>query len=246
MFSISTFPGIGDFYQIAESNDIELETTFLVFIGDYADEKLNDLKTNKGLARFRSAHGPFFDLIPCTSDRELRDLIFRRFKKTIDWCGRLGIYHIIFHSGWFPKTYPDDAWIENSYSFWDQLLDDTPPSMNLYLENVFEEHPFIIRELIDKIGKSNFNACLDIGHVNSNSPETLESWVKDLGTRIGHLHIHNNHGKNDDHFGLVKGSLNFPETFDLFNRYCPDAYWNLEIKTDVDESIELVMNHLGS
>ena len=244
MFSISTLPGIGDVGRIADNHDIQIETTSLIFIGDYPDKKLEELKNDIKISRFHSAHGPFFDLMPCTSDEEFKDLILRRFQKTIEWCEKLKIENIIFHSGWIPKTYPDEIWIRNSYSFWTQLLENVNPGINIYLENIYENHPILIKELIDQVQYKNFKVCLDIGHVNANSTNGLELWVKELGSRIGHLHIHNNNGETDDHYGLTKGTLKFPETFELLKNYCPEAYWNLEIKTDIEESIIITKKHL--
>lgn len=246
MFSISTFPKIIDIGSLAEKYDIQLETTKLISIGEQKKEKLDEHKNDPNLNRYRSAHGPFFDLIPATSDSELRELVLRRFKRTVEWCSEMKIKNIVFHTGWLPKTYPDDVWIHNSQKFWTELLQEIDPSISIHIENVYEDHPVLLKELIDRVDKKNFTACLDIGHVNANSTKGIELWLKELGLRVGHIHIHNNEGKTDDHFGLTKGMINFPGTFDMFMKYCPNAYWNLEILTNIEESIEMSKKYIES
>ncbi|KOR29767.1 hypothetical protein TI03_01450 [Achromatium sp. WMS1] len=244
MLSISQLPGMQDVGGIAEQYDIPIEMTDLIFIGNYQDSKLEELKANKRCARYTSAHGPFFDLVPCTQDQELKKFILHRFQKAIRWCEYLGIYKIILHTGWMPKTYPDDIWLKNSVEFWSELLITINPDMQVFIENVYEDTPTSIKKLIDQIDSQQLKVCLDIGHVNANSTNSLELWLKGLGNRIGHLHIHNNNGLIDDHFGLIEGTISFPQTFELFSKYCPDASWNLEVKNHIQESIELAEKYI--
>jgi len=50
-------------------------------------------------------------------------------------------------------------------------------------------------------------ACLDIGHgaVNGNTAELVSL----LGDRIVHLHVHDNHGKRDEHLPMGRGTIDY-------------------------------------
>jgi len=243
MISLTTLPEVEGPELLAATFNIQLETSALIFIGNHDDTYFNTIATSKHIKYTRSAHGPFFDLMPCTMDLEFKDLILRRFRKTIEWCKRLNIKNIVFHSGWFPKTYPHNTWLNNSVKFWNSVLETVNDDTSIFIENVYEDDPKTLKELIIEVNKSNFNVCIDLGHINANSNVKIVDWLEDFNNRIGHIHIHNNYGKNDDHNGVLKGTIQYPETFKLLKDYCPNAFWNLEIKNDIKESIQMALDN---
>jgi len=60
-------------------------------------------------------------------------------------------------------------------------------------------------------------ACFDIGHgaVNGNSAELVSL----LGDAIVHLHVHDNHGKRDEHLPMGRGTIDFSILTPLFARF---------------------------
>jgi endonuclease IV len=62
-------------------------------------------------------HGPFSDLIPASRDQLVRQAARSRFQQGFELAKMIGAQHLILHSGFFPKTYPPDLWIQNSFIF---------------------------------------------------------------------------------------------------------------------------------
>ncbi len=189
-----------------------------------------------------SMHGPFSDLIPASRDILIRQVTRKRFGQACEVAGRFGAQHLIFHSGFIPKTYPAEMWLQNTYSFWKEFLMDVPVLATLHLENVYEDNYHNLRELVDRINQAfsreYLTICLDLGHVNANSSLPVEDWIKELGNRIHYVHVHNNGGILDDHWRLNKGTLDIARTLDLLQQYSPNALWTIETpENDIESSL---------
>jgi sugar phosphate isomerase/epimerase len=76
------------------------------------------------------------------------------------------------------------------------------------------------------------------GHVHANSSRTLQEWIPGLGGRIQYVHLHNNDGILDNHWGLWKGKIDIAGILDLLKTHAPDAMWTIEtIPADIEESV---------
>lgn len=222
-----------------------LEYNGLVMLNPIGQGDLDAIRAEAFFSRITSLHGPFFDLIPASSDPEVRDLALRRMTRALDAAEALGQRRMVFHTGWMPKTYPDELWLSNSLSFWRELGQKMPGSCEVYLENVYEGDPRLLVQLLDSLGDGRFGACLDLGHVNVNSGLNPRAWIDALGTRIGHVHLHNNYGRNDDHNGLDRGSLEMAPLLAALVDACPGASWNLEVRNGHEASIDLALGFLA-
>jgi len=187
-------------------------------------------------------HGPFSELIPASRDPQVRQVARNRFQQAYDLAQSIGAAHLILHSGFFPKTYPRDQWIQNSYNFWIEFLADKNFPNMIHLENVYEDDYTSLLELVDRINQyfqdERLSICLDIGHVNSNSSKTLRDWITGLGDRIRYTHLHNNGGTLDDHWKLGIGTIDVRHTLELLREYSPAAVWTVETPAeDIEPSL---------
>jgi sugar phosphate isomerase/epimerase len=242
VISISAFKAFPEIPQLALQNNLKLEFTGLVEPIVYSNEFIDNILNSKYANLYHSAHGPFLDLIPPSNDIEVSALAGNKFNRAITACNKLNIHNIIFHNGWIPTFYSDDKWITNSITFWKNIITKSPESMNIHLENVMENNPKLINEIIKGINNPRFSACLDVGHVNVYSSEKITYWFKILNVSIRHIHLHNNYGKEDNHNGLNKGIINIEEVFNNVEKHCPKATINLEIRSDIAESIQMLKN----
>jgi sugar phosphate isomerase/epimerase len=190
----------------------------------------------------RGLHGPFSELVPASRDKQIQQVARSRFRRAIELATAAGAQHLVLHTGYIPKTYPRETWIGNSVAFWVPFLPDLPESIHLHLENVYEDDPALIAELIDKVnealGAEVLTICLDIGHVHANSPHGLEQWIAGLGSAIRYAHLHNNDGVLDDHWGLWRGKIDVARVLDLLLAHTPDAIWTVEtVPSDVERSL---------
>ena len=244
MISISAFKAFPEIPELALQNNLKLEFTGLVEPIVYSDELINNLLNSKYTNLYYSAHGPFLDLIPPSNDIEVSALAKNKFIRAITACNKLNIQNIIFHNGWNPTFYSDDKWITNSINFWKDIISNSFESINICLENVMENNSKLIYEIIKGVNNPRFSACLDVGHVNVYSSGKITDWFKTLSVNIRHIHLHNNYGKEDNHNGLNKGLINIEEVFNNAEKYCPEATINIEIRSDIAESIQ-IMKDLG-
>ena len=190
-----------------------------------------------------SMHGPFAEMIPASQDPWVRQVAARRFQQACDIANATGAQHLILHSGYIPKTYGREKWIQNAFHFWMDFLQDKLKPGFIHLENVYEDDYSTLRELVDKVdqamGTEILTICLDIGHVNANSSHSLQEWINALGDRIHYVHLHNNAGVLDDHWRLDKGTIAIPKILDLLQAHAPNATWTVETyEQDVEPSLE--------
>ncbi|MGB7606720.1 MAG: TIM barrel protein [Lutisporaceae bacterium] len=234
-------------FKLAEKYDLGIEV--LGFIEPY---KLNDynmtIESVKGkLSNIhkRSLHGPFIDLFPGSVDPEIVRVVNNRFLTAYETARKFEAQHIIFHAGYVPKATFPKAWINNSVKFWDNFLSEIKENIEIHIENLCEEDFNIIRELVEAINSSMFSICLDIGHVNVNSSKNLEEWIKGLGDNIKYVHLHNNDGLSDNHWGLCRGNIDILKTLELLELHSPNANWSLETKLDETEESILLLDKYG-
>ena len=65
-----------------------------------------------------------------------------------------------------------------------------------------------------------------------------------MGKRIGYVHLHDNHGENDEHLGLGQGNIPMKEICHALEQYAPDAIWAIEAEgKDVLQFLEWLHEH---
>ena len=190
----------------------------------------------------RGFHGPFYELVPASRDKQIQQVARSRFQRAVELANVVGAQHLILHTGYFPKTYSRGTWIDNSVAFWVPFLTDLPGGVQLHLENVYEDDPSMIAELIDRVNEAlsreALTICLDVGHVHANSSRGLEDWIVGLGSVIRYVHLHNNDGILDDHWGLWRGKIDMVRVLSLLSEHAPNAVWTVETApSDVERSL---------
>ena len=63
-----------------------------------------------------------------------------------------------------------------------------------------------VMRFLDAAGAANLYALLDLGHMPLVG-EDIPATVRMLGERIGYVHVDDNDGKTDRHFGLLEGAI---------------------------------------
>ncbi|MGL4737951.1 MAG: sugar phosphate isomerase/epimerase family protein [Cellulosilyticaceae bacterium] len=181
-----------------------------------------------------AVHGPFFDLAPASFDSQIRCVTMARFEHAYNIARALGADRIIFHSGFIPITYYIEGWLGNSIRFWQEFMATKDQEIQVHIENVYEEAYWPIREVIDQVDHPSFSMCLDIGHVQAYSSLSLEEWIGAMGSRIRHVHLHDNDGSRDAHRGLTLGTIPIKETLRLLDEQAPKASYTLEVSDETE------------
>ncbi|MDF9867774.1 sugar phosphate isomerase/epimerase [Bacilli bacterium PM5-3] len=190
-------------------------------------------------------HGPFFDLIPATFDSLIKEVTLKRFNQVYKIAQGLNAEYIVFHTGYLKDVYFYESWLHNSIIFWNEFLKDKDNSIQIYIENVFEDEYQYLKDLVTTINNPIFNICLDLGHANIRSKSSLNEWIVELKDYIKHFHIHNNDGIDDKHQSILNGEIGYEKVFDLIKELDIDASISLEMSNqkDIIESINFLNNH---
>jgi sugar phosphate isomerase/epimerase len=81
---------------------------------------------------------------------------------------------------------------------------------------------------------------MDIGHQNVFSELDAIEWVRRMGRRLSHIHLHDNDGKDDTHWPIGRGTIDFEPFYAILQEYVPGGTISLE----VEDKMEVKMNDL--
>lgn len=166
-------------------------------------------------------HGAFFDVILHSRDAVVRKNSQLRMRQSMEIARNLGLEAVVFHINYQPGIVGDDyvnGVIRRNAEFVGELLKDYP-EINIYLENMFEDSPYVIVE-ISKLLKDypNYGVCLDYGHAFVYGTD-IEQWVTELAPYVKHLHINDNDLKRDLHLAVGSGSIDWNVFVGYYRKY---------------------------
>ena len=194
----------------------------------------------KGFDDIKALHGPFLDLKPSSPDKLIREVSYNRYLYTLKAAKKLEIDYLIFHSQINPclnQPFLRELNNKQSKAFWEDILKEVPDYKGLILlENIFEESPLMIKELIETINLPNIKINLDIGHAKLGKV-TLEEWIRELKDHIYYIHVHSNDGIYDNHQSPTKDEIE--NLYYLLNKYHINPILSLEYKIkDLEEEVK--------
>ena len=161
-------------------------------------------------------HGPFIDLSAGSTDPAIKAVTRSRFEQLFKLVPVFKPRAVVCHAGydWKRYGYSREEWIESSLDTWSWLAGSlVEQGSRLMLENVYEDDPRDIRNLLECLKSQNVGFCLDAGHLFAFGQSELKPWLEGLGSYIGQLHLHDNHGRDDEHLPLGHGQIDFKLLF---------------------------------
>ena len=196
------------------------------------DEKFDEVhpKVREEIAGVprRILHAPFNELFPCAIDKKARALASQRYQQAIGLAKQYGATKVVIHGGYNPWIYYPVWYVEESIKFWKAFLEEDP-SVEIVLENVLEEEPGMLWDIVTAVDNPNLRLCLDIGHVNAYAKVPVMQWLESWKDYLSHFHIHNNDGSWDTHSPLNSGNIPMGEFLERATALCPDATFTLEL-----------------
>ena len=189
-------------------------------------------------------HGPYNELFPCAIDKKARELAAFRYRQAIGLAKRYGATKVVVHGGYNPKIYFPVWYTEQSILFWKDFLKDNP-GVQIVLENVLEEDPKWLVDIVKGVDDPRLKLCLDIGHVNAYSPIPVMDWLETCAPYISHFHVHNNDGSRDQHNALHDGTIPIKEFLLRAEELCPDATFTLELMK-AEPSVQWLIEQMSS
>lgn len=177
------------------------------------------------LPEYCTLHGAFFDVIPFSLDKKIREVSDLRIEQSIAAAKRIGARAVVFHTNYNPfLNTPDyiESWTDQNEKYWSGIFE-KHPDINIYFENMFDTSPDILAELAQRLCRfDNFGICFDYAHAAiTNVPH--EVWAKALGKYVKHMHINDNDLKSDLHLAVGDGKIDFVEFYELYEKYLNGA-----------------------
>ena len=193
------------------------------FIPDTLDDenKISDILCEyKKLNRtMDTLHGAFFDIVLDSMDQRIQKISFDRVKKSLEIADKLGCKGVIFHTNyitWMKDLKYRRRWIEYNKRAYLSLIEEFP-NLEIYIENMFDLDPYLLKDLVQEIDHERIGVCLDFAHANI-SNTSLDTWFYELKPYIKHIHINDNDGTIDSHDEIGKGSIDFKKVFEYIHQ----------------------------
>ncbi len=165
-----------------------------------------------------SIHLPFHDLQPGSIDNYILEATRKRLISALDIAKIYNPKFLVAHANFIP-LYIElfSQWLKRSVETWERIVDSWPDHPPIYLENVREYDPKALADLFSELSHLNIKFCFDVGHWASYSGglklDNMSKWIQVMAPYLRHLHLHDNDGVKDDHFGLGVGSIPWAELF---------------------------------
>jgi sugar phosphate isomerase/epimerase len=242
---VSKADGLAEYQHISKQYDAAFE------LNDFYDPDVLDdeAEKNRIMEAYRSAgmpahstmHGAFYDVVVFSRDKKIRQISVERMRQSMDIAKNLGLCGVVFHTNYNPSLCSpqyDGGVIDKTVECLELLLN-TYPDINIYLENMFDATPDILAGISERLKKyGNFGVCLDYAHATI-SPTPVQVWVERLLGFVKHIHINDNDLARDLHLPLGRGSIDWNQFFDFYKRYFSDCSVLVETTLPEDQRVSL-------
>lgn len=203
---------------------------------DLLDDNLICLVTEKLLsADVRpTVHAPFFDLNPGALDPLVRQVTQVRLTQALSFAGRLNAHLMVIHPGVDKWRYPnlDQIWLSFAKEFFLPLIEQASACRcRLAIENIYEEEPDLLVQLVQELNSKSFGHCFDAGHWHMFGKEPMAEWLEAISSKLFHLHLHDNHGLADEHLPVGEGKIDFSPLINKLQKLSSRPSMTLEAHT---------------
>ncbi len=153
-------------------------------------------------------HGPFMDLVSGSPDERINAVTYGRYEHVIRIADRLGVRQVVFHANYIGLLHNDFyrlGWHQRNVDFWGPLGDYARAhDVKIAVENMWEYDPDIIGNLLRELDHPYLKACIDVGHATlfSDPGISIDTWLESMGDLVIELHMNNNNGVMDEHYGF--------------------------------------------
>jgi len=175
---------------------------------DPAYRKQSELARKAGLW-IENVHAPFWNTNHnIWADSEAGQAIFECYLQCIDDCATFEIPTLVVHaSRGSDLPLLSDLGLERFKRIADSA---EKHSINIAIENLCSiEAMTRVTHMLDQIDSPRLGWCFDSGHLNAQQAPEID-WFARFGHRLMALHLHDNHGVNDEHLLPFDGTIDWP------------------------------------
>jgi sugar phosphate isomerase/epimerase len=160
-----------------------------------------------------TVHGPFSDLNPASVNDAIWNETIRQIKQCVELSADFSKI-VVVHPGILSPLgtqMPDETWTRNVDALKELCRHAEEYGVTLCLENMPDMEKLLCRTpheifgMMECVG-GNIGMTFDAGH--SNTMRNTADFLKEK-SKFTHVHIHDNHGKKDEHLELGKGNVSW-------------------------------------
>ncbi len=185
-------------------------------------------------------HGVFFDITLDSKDEKIKNISYERVRESMVIASKLKCKGVIFHTNyitWMKDEPYRNRWVELNAKAYLELIEEFK-DLEIYVENMFDLDPYLLRRLMERINHPRIGVCLDIAHA-SISGVAIKEWFDNLKPYIKHLHINDNDKKVDSHQELGKGLIDYNEAYKYIKELDSKTTILIEI-SDYDKTVNSI------
>lgn len=165
---------------------------------------------------FCTLHAPFFDLAPGALDPHIRAASREKLQMAFElieiFQPKAIICHLSFEEN--KHAYKLQEWLQHSLETWQTLLHSAARfKVPVMLENTYEITPDRHTDILKGLDSPLAGFCLDVGHLMAFAHSPWQQWLPAMAPWLGHLHLHDNHGNQDEHLAIGQGNFDFTGLF---------------------------------
>ena len=203
------------------------------------NDKLNNIIDEyKKLSRTNDTlHGVFFDISLDSRDGLIRKISYDRVKKSLEIASKLKCKGVVFHTNyitWMKDEEYRNRWVELNAKAYLELIEEFS-DLEIYIENMFDQDPYLLKRLIERINHNRIGVCLDVAHA-ALSNVSISEWFNVLKKYIKHIHINDNDKICDLHLEIGKGIIDYKEVYKYINELNSNTSILIEI-SDYDKTL---------
>lgn len=195
-------------------------------------------------------HAPYNELIPHAIEPLVAKVAYDRYSQAYDMCEKYGCTKMIVHPNYIPTMYYESWFVPKQVEFWTKFLEEHPGKCIITLENVMEDHPSLIKDIVAKADNPRLRMCLDVGHANLHPVKPMD-WIKECCEYISHMHIHNNNGPvtegnaslGDKHRALGDGIMDMEALLRTADELCPEGLTAAVESYAIEDSCSWLKEH---
>jgi sugar phosphate isomerase/epimerase len=211
--------------------------------------------TSRDLGLTLLVHGPIWELYTASIYPEVRCLGVERIKQAVDFAVQIDAVHMTLHPGpsrW-PGVWPqlqEQALDAQRRSFVEIDAYASRAGIRLGIENMLPgerclrgyddlSEVFTILDHVPSIG-----VTLDVGHLLIANVEPV-GIIHRLDDRLSHLHVHDNHGREDEHLAVGEGDIEWQPVLQALIDIGYQGYLEIE-RSLADGGVEASITRLAS
>jgi sugar phosphate isomerase/epimerase len=170
-------------------------------------------------------HGPFCDINIASINTRLRKISIKAYEKSLSNAAKLDAKMFVIHPGFYgaySSVYPGLTQKLNLESITHLATVAENLGVPVAVENMPINLSATLVEVKDfeiffkKLSSIPVGLALDVGHANT--VKQLPHFIKQLGKKITHIHLHSNNGHSDTHSDLGEGNVDWVELIKTLRR----------------------------